>query len=76
MSEQVQAIVEAVRRLNAAEQRELMEALAAVETPRPSAPASRKDLIESIKGKYRHVATSSESFLRRKRGDLALESRT
>lgn len=77
MSEQVQAIIEAVRRLTAEEQRELLEALGAVETtPSPSSSASRRDLIESIKGKYRDVATSSESFLQRKREDLVLESQS
>ena len=30
---------------------------------------------EAIKGKYRKVPTSSESFMGRKREDLALESR-
>lgn len=76
MSEQVQAIVEAVRRLTAEQQRELMEALGAAETHRPSVSASRRELIESIKGKYQDVATSSESFLQRKREDLVLESQT
>ena len=52
MSEQVQAIGGAVRRLTVEEKREM---------------------IESSKGKYRDVATASESFLRRKREDLVLE---
>jgi len=75
MPEQVQSIVEAVRSLTAAQRRELMEALAAVETARPPASADRHELVQTIKGKYRNVPTSSESFMSRKREDLALESR-
>ena len=76
MSEQVQTIVEAVRSLSAEQRQELMEALAAIETPRHPVSTSRKQLIDSINGKYRHIPTSSESFMRRKREDLALESRS
>ena len=39
------------------------------------ASSSRKQLVDSIRGKYRHVPTSSESFLNRKQDDTALESR-
>lgn len=76
MSEQVQAIVEAVRGLTAEQRRELMEALAAVDASPTPVSASRRDLVQAIKGKYSNVPTSSESFMRRKRKDLALESRS
>jgi hypothetical protein len=75
VSEQVQTIVEAVRGLSTEQRQELMEALAAMEAPGCPVPMSRKQLIDSIKGKYRHIPTSSESFLSRKREDLALEAR-
>jgi hypothetical protein len=75
MSEQVQTIVEAVRSLSAEQRQELMERLAAMESPRRPATLSRKQLVDSIKGKYRHLHTSSESFMSRKREDVALESR-
>jgi hypothetical protein len=75
MSEQVQSIVQAVRSLDAEQRRELTDALAAMENSRPSASSGRKQLVDSIRGKYRHVPTSSESFLNRRREDTSLESR-
>ena len=74
MSDKVQTIVEAVRGLSAEQRRELMEALATIEAPR-HVTTGRKQLIDSIKGKYRHIPTSSESFLSRKRDEVTLESR-
>lgn len=76
MSEQVQAIVEAVRSLTNEQRRELMEALATVESSRTPVSAGRRELVQAIKGKYRKVPTSSESFMSRKREDLALETRS
>jgi len=75
MSEQVQSIVEAVRRLGAEQRRELTAALAALDVSRPAASSSRKQVVDSIRGKYRHVPTSSESFIKRKNEDTAMESR-
>ena len=75
MSEQVQTIVEAVRSLDAAQRRELTDALAAIELSQPDVSSSRKQLVDSIRGKYRHVLTSSESFMNRKKEDTVLESR-
>ena len=75
MSEQVQSIVEAVRSLDAAQRRELTAALAAIEPSQADVSSSRKQLIDSIRGKYRHIPTSSESFIDRKREDTVLESR-
>ncbi len=74
MSEQVQAIVEAVRSLDAAQRRELTAALEAIERSPADVSSSRKQLVDSIRGKYRHIPTSSESFMNRKREDTVLES--
>ena len=75
MSEQVQSIVEAVRSLDATQRRELTAALAAIELPESDASSSRKQLVDSIRGKYRHIPTSSESFMSRKREETVQESR-
>ncbi len=75
MSERVQSIVEAVRSLDAQQRRELTAALAPIEASPGDDRRDRKQLIDSIKGKYRHVPTSSESFINRKRDEIALESR-
>lgn len=75
MSEQVQTIVEAVRSLSAEQRQELMEALATIETPRHPVTLSRKQLVDSIKGKYRHIPTSSESLMSRKREDVSTRAR-
>jgi hypothetical protein len=75
MSEQVQSIVEAVRNLDPDQRRELAAALANIGVSFSAIPAGRKQLVDSIRGKYRHVPTSSESFMSRKRDDTALESR-
>ncbi len=75
ISEQVQSIVEAVRSLDAGQRRELAAALAAIELSQADVSGSRKQLVDSIRGKYRHIPTSSESFMSRKRDDTILESR-
>jgi len=75
MSEQVQSIVEAVRRLDATQRRELTVALAAIELSASDVSSSRKQLVESIRGKYRHIPTSSESFMNRKKEETVQESR-
>jgi hypothetical protein len=74
MSEQIQSIVEAVRSLTPEQRRELMQVLATAEESGTSVSSSRRELVRAIQGKYRHVCTSSESFMARKRADLALES--
>lgn len=76
MSEQVQAIVQAVQALNADQRRELQLALANLDLPAQENVASRKQLIESVKGKYRHVPTSSEAFMTRKHDEIELESKS
>ena len=75
MSEQVQSIVEAVRSLDATQRRELTVALAAIELSASDVSSSRKQLVESIRGKYRHIPTSSESFMNRKKEETVQESR-
>lgn len=75
MSEQVQSIVEAVRSLDATQRREVTAALAAIELSQSDVSNSRKQLVDSIRGKYRHIPTSSESFMNRKKEDTVLESR-
>lgn len=75
MSDQVQSIVEAVRRLGTEQRRELAEALAALAFSQPDVPDGRKNLVQSIQGKYRHIPTSSESFIDRKKEEAILESR-
>lgn len=75
MSEQVQSIVEAVRALDPEERIELMAALAMINASQQDAPIAHKQLVASIKGKYRHVPTSSEAFMNRRKEDTALESR-
>lgn len=74
MSGQVQSIVDAVRGLDSQQRRELASALLALDVPPPVVSASRKQLVDAIKGKYRHVPTSSDAFLNRKKEDIALES--
>jgi hypothetical protein len=71
MSEQVQSILEAVRHLGPEQRRELAEALAAMETPIEVPTDRRKQLVDSTRGKYRHVPTSSEAFMSRKREENA-----
>ena len=75
MSEQVQLILEAVRGLNACQREELTAALSAIGVPLSTGSAlGRKQLVDSIRGKYRHVPTSSEAFIDRKRAEVLLES--
>lgn len=76
VSEQVQAIVEAVRGLGPEQFQELRSVLAAMDAPSDSGQPDRKQLVNSIRGKYRHVPTTSESFMRRKMEDLELESQS
>ena len=73
MSEQVQSFVEAVRGMHSEQRRELTAGLAAMDFSRPVVSSGRKKLVESIRGKYRQVPTSSESFVIRKREDTTLE---
>lgn len=76
MSERVRSIVQAVQALNADQRREPQLALANMDVPTQENAASRKELIESVRGKYSHVPTSSESFMTRKHDELELESKS
>ena len=51
----------------------IAEAVASIDDPPASTP-HREQLVESIRGKYKHVSTSSDAFQRRKEEDCALES--
>ena len=70
MSTEVQAIISAVRGLNAQQRQELAEELALLDDSR-----NRRQLIQSIQGKYKHISTSSEAFSQRKSEEIELESR-
>lgn len=76
MSEQVQSIVDAVRCLDLELRRELAAALAAMATSLPATSSGRERLVASVRGKYRHVPTSSESFMDRKREEMRREFRS
>jgi hypothetical protein len=72
MSSEVQQILVAVRALSLQEREELAAVLkeeALLRLNRPSRAA-----ITAIRGKYAHVATSSEAFMARKHEDLSLEN--
>lgn len=76
MSEQVQSIIEAVRSLNAEQRQELAAALADIDGANAPTVNTPQQLVASIRGKYRHIPTSVESFLDRKREDTARETRS
>lgn len=69
MSALEQAIAVA-RTLSLADKITLIET---IRTGPSAAEAERARLAKSIRGKYAHVPTSSDEFLRRKHLDLALE---
>lgn len=75
MSEKVQLILDAARSLGPEQRRELIAALAAIDTRSLDASGHRKQLVDAVKGKYRHVPTSSASFIERKRDEVERESR-
>ncbi|MBY0502279.1 MAG: hypothetical protein K2X03_00110 [Bryobacteraceae bacterium] len=70
----MQSIVEAVRNLDAGQRQELTAALAAIERSQTGVSGSRKQLVDSIRGKYQHIPTSSESFMDRRRKETVLEA--
>jgi len=72
MSDQVQTIIEAVRRLSVEQRHELVAALAAEERSQAVLP-SREDIVNSIRGKYKYVPTSVEAFLKQKKDEIARE---
>lgn len=72
MSPSVEKILEEINSLTPAEQQEL-RALWGQERTSPSRPTAQ--FVSEIKGKYSFVATSSEAFAARKRGEIELEDR-
>lgn len=73
MSAVLDKIIEEVRALSPAEQRQLRELLD--KETREAGREERARLAASIRGKYRHVLTSSEAFAARKAAEIALEDR-
>jgi hypothetical protein len=73
MSEQVESIIEAVRSLDREQRLELTSALATIDSSGQSVAGNRKRIIDSIRGKYRHVPTSSEAFIKRKTEETSME---
>ena len=57
----------AVRGLDPRQRLELAAVSAAIESSPTACVADRKQLIDSVRGRYRHVPKSSEAFVSRKR---------
>jgi hypothetical protein len=72
MSTEVQQILESVQRLSLRERQELALAFERAKIF-PAPIRATKEVIQSIKGKYAHVQTSTDEFIARKQEDLALE---
>ncbi len=72
MSSEVQQILQAVRSLCDKDKEELVIALD--RDLHGSKHQSKRELIESIRGKYAHLPTNSADFIARKREDVASES--
>lgn len=69
MSSAVQELLERVEKLTLEERRELIEALACTEEE------ARRRRVNEMFGKFGHVLSSSEDFLRRKHEDNEIEDR-
>ena len=74
MSAEIQSIVNAVRDLTPEQRQELAAALALIDAGPDTVP-DQEQLVHSIRGKYKHVPTSSEAFMRRKADETTSESR-
>ena len=78
MSQLMDEILRKVRQLSASEQRQLLGMLsskAELSKSDLTTPAAQAEFARSIRGKYAHVSTSSDSFNRRKHAETKLESR-
>ena len=78
MSQLMDEILRKVRQLSASEQRQLLGMLSSkadLSENDLTTPAAQAELARSIRGKYAHVSTSSDSFNRRKHAETNLESR-
>jgi hypothetical protein len=78
MSQLLDEILRKVRELPASERRELLGILNSKMNSLHGEPATRPaqvELARSVRGKYAHIPTSSDSFNRRKRAETKLENR-
>ena len=74
MSTAVEQILDTVRTLTQTEREDLIAALQDLKTNAPG--ISQSTLVQEIRGKYRHVPTSVEAFLKRKSAETDKESRS
>jgi hypothetical protein len=75
---QLDEILRKVRELPESERRKLIRILNSTTNSSEQLPAVRAvqvELARSIRGKYAHVPTSTDSFNRRERGEIKLENR-
>jgi hypothetical protein len=78
MSQLMDEILRKVRELPESERRELLGILKSATKSAKEETTTRSAQIElarSVRGKYAHVPTSSDSFNRRKRAEVKLENR-
>ena len=78
MSQLMDEILRKVRELPDSERRELLGILNSKINSLAREPATRPaqlELARTVRGKYAHVPTSSDSFNRRKRAEVKLENR-
>lgn len=78
MSQLMDEILRKVRELPDSERRELLGILNSTTNSskqEPATGAAQVELARSVRGKYAHVPTSSDSFNRRKRAEIKLENR-
>jgi hypothetical protein len=66
-------LIDEVRALSSDEMRKLREVLD--ETLRVDEQAHRRELIQSVKGKYAHLGLSSDEFAASKAAEIELEDR-
>jgi len=74
MSTEIQSIVNAVRQLNLDQRHQLAEALELIDSVNASA-RNPAELVHAMRGKYKHLQTSSEDFIQRKAAETPWESR-
>jgi hypothetical protein len=69
MSTELQSLISAARNLSDDDKQVLLRALSQESVMR----TSRAEIVRSVRGKYADVETSVETFLARRREDMALE---
>ena len=72
MSAEMHQILDVARTLSPSQRAELIAALRLIEATTP--PSLRERLVDEIRGKYKHIATSAEAFMQRKAADADQES--